>query len=123
MKLFHFFLFFLALFLLNSCNDLKSTKNTSYYFCYSRPINQQEDSTIKYLYYTDVQKINGDEKEIKEKTRDWFEFVENICKSANGCTSDLNKYNSLKEAETGINQILEDYNNHEKYILEKVDFK
>lgn len=68
-------------------------------------------------------KITGDEKVIKEKTREWYELIENICKSANGCTSDLNKYNSLQEAETGRNQMLENYKNQNKYNLEMVEFK
>ncbi|MBK7811129.1 MAG: hypothetical protein IPO62_08890 [Saprospiraceae bacterium] len=123
MKLLQFILLFLALFLLNSCNDSGNTGNTSYYFCFSRPINQQEDSSTDYLFYTDVQKITGDEKVIKEKTREWYELIENICKSANGCTSDLNKYNSLQEAETGRNQMLENYKNQNKYNLEMVEFK
>ncbi|MBK7232048.1 MAG: hypothetical protein IPH93_07240 [Saprospiraceae bacterium] len=123
MKLLQFFLLFLVQFLLSSCNDLSNTANTSYYFCFSFPKNHQKQSTINYLLYTDIVQINGDEQAIKEKSAEWYEVVKTKCRSNQGCNSDLSYYKTIQEATTSRNQLVNKYKNHEKYILEKVEFK
>lgn len=112
-----------AALLSSACNkNLNSGKKTSYFFCKSRTINLQEDTSIIYILYTDVYCIDTDERSLREKTNKWASLVDKICKSPLGCTSDLNYYHSKQEAEVIRNELFDRYKDPEKYKMEKVEF-
>ncbi len=106
-----------------SCRkELTTSKNTGYYFCYSHE-KPKEESKIKHILYTEILKIERDDQVIKDKTSDWSKLVNNQCKNARGCTSDLMYYYTFEEADAMRNEILELYNNPENYQIEKLEFK
>lgn len=72
--------------------------------------------------YTDIHEIALDTTIIKEKSNEWYKFVVARCKSVKGCSSDLNYYKSVEQAEATRNKYLEKYRNSNKYKIEKVEF-
>jgi len=113
----------LTLFTFSCSKELTTSKNTGYYFCYSHEWKPKEESTIKYVLYTDILKTERDDQVIKEKASDWGKFVNNRCKNTKGCTSDLMYYYTIEEADAMRNEMFEIYKNPEKYQIEKVEFK
>lgn len=113
----------LAVLLSSACKrNLNNDKTISYFYCNSRTINLQEDTSIIYILYTDVYSIDADERSLREKTNKWASLVDKICKSTLGCTSDLNYYHSKQEAEVIRNELFDRYKDPEKYKMEKVEF-
>jgi hypothetical protein len=113
----------LTLFTFSCRKESSTSKNIGYYFCCSHEMNPKEESTITYILYTDILKIEGDDLVIKEKASDWGTFVNNQCKNKSGCTSDLMYYYTIEEAEANRNEMFEIYKNPEKHQLEKISFK
>lgn len=112
----------LTLFTFAGSKDLATTNNIAYYFCLSHK-RTQKDSTINYILYTDILKIDEDEQLIKEKTLEWSQLVNAQCKNTSGCTADLNYYPSAKEADTRRKEMLAYYKNLQKYQVEKIAFQ
>ena len=100
----------LTLFTFAGSKDLATSNNTVYYFCLSHK-RTPPDSTINYILYTDILKIDEDEQLIKEKTLEWSQLVKTQCKNTSGCTADLNYYYSVKDAETRKKEKRKVYNN------------
>ena len=112
----------LTLFTFAGSKDLATSNNTVYYFCLSHK-RTPPDSTINYILYTDILKIEEDEQLIKEKTLEWSQLVKTQCKNTSGCTADLNYYYSVKDAETRRTEMLAYYKNLQKYQVEKIAFQ
>ncbi|RYF75504.1 MAG: hypothetical protein EOO39_06840, partial [Cytophagaceae bacterium] len=77
------------------------TKETYYYFCLSREIPADKQSTAKrQLVYTAIRELTGDENDIHQLSKRFADYVNKGCKPGNElCTSDLNYYPNRQQAE------------------------
>ena len=82
----------------------------------------QNPSTTKVI-YTDIQKMDGSEQEITDKTLEWQKFTQKFCTNPKFCTSDLMYYETEPMAQEMKRELLESYNKPGTYIVEKVDFR
>ncbi|NID11599.1 hypothetical protein [Fibrivirga algicola] len=100
-------------------------KQAYYYFCLSREVLTNEESTAKrQLLYTDIREVTADETDIRRLANQFANYVKAGCKPGNDlCTSDLNCYTSIQEAEKRQKGLLTSFNSTGKYDLKKIDVK
>jgi hypothetical protein len=95
-----------------------TTGNTFYYFC----VSHAKESGKQIVLYTAIY-LAGDEKTIREKTKNWANLVDNGCENPGGCTSDLNYYTSKEQAEKELMNTKHLYRDSDLYTLKQVEFK
>lgn len=103
--------------------QIPTKPSKGFYYCVSRPINQTDMGKNGRILYTEINEIPNDTLIVKGKSGEWYEYVQKHCRSKKGCTSDLNYYYNVGEAENSRRQILEKYKELTKSDIELVDFK
>ncbi|WP_080055594.1 hypothetical protein [Spirosoma aerolatum] len=98
---------------------------TKYYFCFSREVPRLESPEKLKMVYTDIRTASGnEEKEMHDVIQKFGTFINKNCKPTNElCTSDLNRYYTLEQAQTRHKEILEEYGKTGKYDISRIDFK
>jgi hypothetical protein len=99
------------------------SKKISYYFCVSHTISTNSKSQKQNVLYTGIDTIASDEEMISLKTKEWAKYVVDNCRNENGCTSDLNYYQTEEQAETECSKMIMKLSDTAKYIAAKVVLK
>lgn len=100
-------------------------KRKYYYFCLSREVPLKEELANKpQVVYTDIYAITGDEADMRKLTNQFASFINKQCKPGNErCTSDLNYYPDLQEAEKHYKEIVTKYAQAGQYVVKRIDFE
>ena len=100
-------------------------KQKYYYFCLSREIPVKDGKTDKLQFvYTDIHEVTGDETDIGRLTKQFMSFINKQCQSGNEmCTSDLNYYPDLQQAEKRYKETVAKYERDNQYTVKRIDFK
>ena len=95
-----------------------------YYFCFSREVPRLETPDKLKMVYTDIRTASGDEtKEMQTVIQKFGQFINTNCKPTNEmCTSDLNSYYTLEQAQKRHKEILEEYGKSGKYDISRIEF-
>ena len=110
---------------ITSSRNNEAPKQTYYYFCLSKEVPTKEDGTSKIQFvYTDIHEITGDETDIRRLTGQFTNFINKQCKAGNEmCTSDLNYYPDLQQAEKYHREIVKKYEGATQYTVKRIAFK
>jgi hypothetical protein len=100
-----------------------SKQNDFYYFCTSTGINQLPVDGMQYIFYTEIKQLPADTALVRRMTYAWGKQVKQDCKNSNGCSSDLNMYESKAMAEGYMRKFKERYADEKKYTLIKMSFQ
>ena len=98
-----------------------------YYFCFSREVPRFGSLDKLKMVYTDIRTAKSDEgadQETKNVIQKFGQFINKNCKPANElCTSDLNRYDTMEQAQKRHQEIINQYKTDEKYTVSRIDFK
>ena len=97
------------------------SKETFYYFCVSHSKSSETNKSKEIILYTSVLEITCEEKEIRQQSTKWGDFVDKNCQNESGCTSDLNYYKTREQAEAEFQKIKEHYRDVQRFVLKKIE--
>jgi|GEM_PF-2953246 len=98
-------------------------QNDFYYFCSSTGNNQIADGGLQYILYTDIRQLPADTAMVKRMPFEWGNLVRKDCRNSNGCSSDLNIYESKAIAVAYLKKFKARYADEKKYKLVKMNFQ
>lgn len=77
------------------------------------------------MVYTDIRTVGNDgAQEMNNVIQKFGQFINEHCKPANEmCTSDLNSYYTLEQAQKRHKEIIEEYTKKGNYDISRIDFK
>ena len=106
----------------NKMENHPDSQRKFFYYCTSKSIQFKELRDKQYVLYSEVKEITCEETFIKTVTSRWAEFVKNNCRNINGCTSDLNYYKTIEDANNSFERTKAYYTDTAKFITSKVNF-
>ncbi len=98
-------------------------QNDFYYFCTSTGNNQLAADGIQYIFYTDIKQLPDDSALVNRLPAVWGKQVRQDCKNSNGCSSDMNIYESKAIAQAYLVKFKARYADQKKYMLTKMNFQ
>ena len=106
----------------NESKSLSTGQNKYYYFCVSHSCHNAQMDNTEYIFYTEVKEITCEEAYMKTLSEKWGTYIDNNCMNDNGCTSDLNSYNTYENAKKEFQKTKKLYSDLTKYKCSQVDF-
>jgi hypothetical protein len=96
-----------------------------YYFCLSKEVPSTADKADKLQFiYTSIHEVKGNENDIRRLTNQFTDYINEESKSDKRTfASHLNYYPDREQAETRYKEILDEYQQTEKYDIKYLDFQ